>query len=109
MTALDVTTEHDGDTVRVSLRGELDIASAPSVERALAHAEAGGSSCLVLNLRELAFMDSTGLRIVLRADTRARENGRRVVIVRGSDVVSRLFEVTGLDERLTIIDEPADA
>ena len=51
-------------------------------------------------------MDSTGLRILLAADRRAREGGRRLVIVRGPEVVRRVFAVTRLDERLEVVDEP---
>jgi anti-anti-sigma factor len=49
-------------------------------------------------------MDSTGLRIVVSADARARENGRRLVVVRGPEAVQRIFRMTRLDERLEMVD-----
>jgi len=52
-------------------------------------------------------MDSTGLRVIVAADARAREQGRRLVIVRGSDTVQRIIQMTRLDERLEIVDDPA--
>jgi anti-anti-sigma factor len=52
-------------------------------------------------------MDSTGLRTIVTADARAREEGRRLAIVRGPDAVHRVFSVTRLDERLDMIDDPA--
>ena|SRR5438876_943798 len=107
MTGLELTRTGDGDTVRLSLRGELDIASAGRLEDALAEIEALTYQQLVIDLRGLDFMDSTGLRIILGADARARVAGRTVTVVRGSDAVTRLFRITGLDERLTIVDAPA--
>jgi anti-anti-sigma factor len=52
-------------------------------------------------------MDSTGLRIVLSADARARAAGRRFVLVRGNDMVQRVLRITRLDERLEIVSDPA--
>ncbi len=60
---------------------------------------------IVLDLSKLTFLDSTGLRCLVTADRRAREAGRRVVIVRGPDAVQRVFEITRLDERLEIVDD----
>lgn len=104
---LDLTTEDADGAVRVVLGGELDIASAGAVEAELARAERGRPGVLVLDLRRLAFMDSTGLRLVVSADARAREQERRLVIVRGPDAVQRIFRITRLEERLEMVDDPA--
>jgi anti-sigma B factor antagonist len=109
MTLLELTTETDGSTVRVILEGELDIASAGQVERELNRIEQDPPPTLVLDLRGLAFMDSTGLRLVVAADARAREASRRCVVVRGPEAVQRIFRMTRLDERLDMVDDPADA
>lgn len=109
MTLLELTTETDGTTVRLALEGELDIASAGQVERELTRIERETPPAIVLDLRRLAFMDSTGLRIVVAADARAREQGRRLVVVRGPEAVQRIFRMTRLDERLEMVDEPAGA
>ncbi|MDW5597985.1 STAS domain-containing protein [Conexibacter stalactiti] len=109
MTLLELTTETDGTTVRLALEGELDIASAGQVERELTRIEREAPPAIVLDLRRLAFMDSTGLRIVVAADARAREQGRRLVVVRGPEAVQRIFRMTRLDERLEMVDEPAGA
>ena len=50
-------------------------------------------------------MDSSGLRSLVAADSRAREQGRRLVLVRGRDRVQRVFSITRLDERLEIVDD----
>jgi anti-anti-sigma factor len=107
MALLEVDTEETGGQTRVVLRGELDISSAPVLEEALERAEESAPEVLLLDLRGLAFMDSTGLRTVVGADQRAREQGRRLAIVRGPDPVDRIFAVTRLDERLELIDDPA--
>lgn len=109
MTLLELTTETDGTTVRLALEGELDIASAGQVERELTRIERDAPPALVLDLRRLAFMDSTGLRIVVAADARAREQERRLIVVRGPEAVQRIFRMTRLDERLEMVDEPAGA
>src|SRR5712671_2763215 len=109
MALLDVTTERDGEAIRVALSGELDISSAARVESELATAETAEPSVLILDLRGLEFMDSTGLRSVVSADARARESGRRLVVVRGPEAVQRIFRLTRLDERLEMVDDPSAA
>jgi anti-sigma B factor antagonist len=107
MKLLELTTETDGTTVRLALTGELDIAGAARVEQELDRIEREPPATIVLDLRELAFMDSTGLRVIVAADGRTREQARRLVIVRGSDTVQRIIEMTRLHERLEIVDDPA--
>lgn len=106
MKLLELLTETDGSTVRLALQGELDIASAARVEAELARIEASSPETLVLDLRQLAFMDSTGLRVIIAADDRAREQERRLVLVRGTDTVQRIIEMTRLDSRFEIVDAP---
>jgi anti-anti-sigma factor len=109
MKTFDVTSERRGDTVLVRLSGELDISSAPKVEDALARVEPDRPDLIVLDLRDLAFMDSTGLRLLIAADTRARQQSRRLAIVKGPEPVQRVFRITRLEERLEIVDDvPAD-
>jgi anti-anti-sigma factor len=108
MESLNVTSERNGDRVHLSLVGELDIASASRIEDALRDAEENAPALILLDLRELEFMDSTGLRTILSADARAREAGRRLVVVQGDENIQRVFEVTGLGERVEIVDDPGD-
>jgi anti-anti-sigma factor len=108
MKTFDVTSEQLGDTVHVRLSGELDISSATKVEDELARVEPSRPDLIVLDLRALAFMDSTGLRLLIAADTRARQQGRRLTIVKGPDAVQRVFRITRLEERLEIVDEVPD-
>jgi anti-anti-sigma factor len=110
MSTFELTTERGKNgAVRLVLSGELDIATAPQVEEELERLEPDTPRVLILDLRGLDFMDSTGLRTVVAADTRAREAGRRLVVVRGSAAVDRIFSVTHLDERLEIVEDLAAA
>ena len=104
MTTLEVTTHARPDGVHVELAGELDLATAPKLEEELRRVEERGAGLILLDLQKLAFMDSSGLRSVLAADARAREAGRRLVLVRGDERVQRVLRITRLDERLEIVD-----
>jgi anti-sigma B factor antagonist len=106
MSPLEIITERSEGQTRVALVGELDIASAPSFEEGLAQVEADTPGVLVLDLRRVDFIDSTGLRAVIAADERARSAERRFVIIRGPAAVERVFNVTQLDQRLDIVDDP---
>lgn len=106
MPPLDVTTEQRPGHTRVVLAGELDIASADELEKQLTAVETDSPGTLVLDLRRVEFIDSTGLRALIAADERARSEGRRLAVVRGPDAVARLLTVTQLDQRLEIVDDP---
>lgn len=107
MAILDLETQHDNGYVRIVLTGELDISSASTVEEELTRLEAEELGLIVLDLRKLDFMDSTGLRLIVSADARARDASRRLVLVRGPEAVQRIFDITRLDERLEIVDDLA--
>jgi anti-anti-sigma factor len=105
--ALDVRRQKWGEVPGLSLAGEMDIAEASRVEAQLKQIEESKPSTLLLDLRDLTFMDSTGLRVVLGADRRARDEQRRLAIVRGPDAIQRLFTITRLDTRLDFVDDPS--
>lgn len=85
----------DDGTVSLALEGELDLAGAPEMEASLAAAEQQGPTRLVIDLGRLQFIDSTGLRLLLQADARAKEQGYELVLRPGEQAVQRVFEVTG--------------
>jgi anti-sigma B factor antagonist len=102
---LDVRTEDRDGLVHMALQGELDLSSVAKVQEELRRIEANSPATVVVDLSKLTFLDSTGLRCIVTADERAREEGRRVVIVRGPDAVQRVFTITRLEERLEIVDD----
>jgi anti-sigma B factor antagonist len=108
VTPFEIETSARGRRVELTLKGELDIASFPLVEERLREVEAGGPATIVFDLRGLRFMDSTGLRVILAADKRARRDGWKIVIVEGPEAVHRVFRLALLDRRLDFVTDPAD-
>jgi anti-anti-sigma factor len=104
---LDVRTEDRNGLVHVALVGELDLSTVAKVQEELRRIEASSPATVVVDLSKLTFLDSTGLRCIVTADERAREEGRRMVIVRGPDPVQRVFAITRLEERLEMVDDAA--
>jgi anti-anti-sigma factor len=102
-------TDRDGDTAWVRPQGELDLDTAPALEQELARVREQGSSRVVLDLRRLTFMDSTGLRLVIRWDTAGRDKGFDFAIVPGPDAVQRVIRLTGMEDLLTVAEPPAEA
>ena len=103
---LELRIDNDGGSPRVIASGELDLATAEELESELKKVEATEPAKLVLDLRELAFMDSTGLRTVIAADARARDRGAKLLIVRAPEEVDRVFRLTRMDQHLELVDEP---
>lgn len=100
---MDVQRIEEQGRLRLALTGELDLYSAPALDDALVEAEGEGWPLLVLDLAALEFMDSSGLRLIVRSHSRAQEWGRRVVIVNGRDTIARVFAATRLDDQLEIV------
>ena len=99
--------DRDG-AVRVALHGEFDLARAEEVEAELARVEGVRPARVVLDLRSLTFLDSSGLRVVVMAGARARREHRPFTVVRGPDQVQHVFEITGMDRELPMVDDPAE-
>src|SRR3954471_15757664 len=106
---LEVDTTTDAGVAVIALRGDLDMAGSVVVEEELGRLdEEPGLHAIVVDLSQLAFMDSSGLRTVVLADRRTTEAGRRFAVVRGGEPVHRVFEITRMTERLTWVDSPAE-
>lgn len=96
---LEISERQDGDTTVVELCGELDMDTVGPVERRLEEL-AGEGRATVLDLDRLDFMDSVGIRLVLRSCEAAQRDGWAFHVTRGSDAVQRVFAASGLTERL---------
>jgi anti-sigma B factor antagonist len=106
----ELTVQHMGTgAVAIRLRGALDLAYAYRFDDELRHAEREASSCLVLDLRELDFVDSAGMSRILAARRRARRAGRRLVLVRGSRAVQRFLQLAALTEHFEFVSDPEEA
>lgn len=99
-------TSRDGATAWVAPVGELDLDTAPRLDDEMTTVRAANPRRIVLDLRRLSFMDSTGLRLLIRWDGVAREEGFEFAIVPGSDVVQRVIRLTGMDDQLTVAEPP---
>ena len=85
----------------LSLRGELDLSSSAALEDELHRVAA--VSLVVVDLRSLEFIDSTGLGVLIRAHQGMQEDGHRLVLVEGAGQVSRLLKLAGVSDQLTIV------
>jgi anti-anti-sigma factor len=96
----------DGGAVSVALRGELDLEHAYTFDEELKRAEAVQPACICLDLRELTFLDSSGLARLVAARRRAHRAGRRLVLVRGPAPVQRVLALTAMEETFELINAP---
>ncbi len=103
---LQVESRQEGERVRLTLVGELDIATVPRLEGAIEAALAGGARELVVDLRSLGFLDSSGLRQFIVLADRAREEGFELALVRPASSVLAVFQITRAEENLPFVDEP---
>ena len=91
-----VCTRTDGglDAAWVHVAGALDIATTPQLVRTLRESQSH-AQVVVLDLRELAFMDCSGVHAIVDASSWARRAGRQLVVLRGPAHVDRIFSLTG--------------
>jgi anti-sigma B factor antagonist len=90
----------DAQGLVLALAGELDLESAPELERHLADLNRHQGR-LLIDLSGLDFMDSSGLSVIVHAHRLAQTDGHRLALRRGPSQVQRLFELTGVSQRLT--------
>ena len=90
-------------TVRTAV--EQDIAAVPELDLTLRHAQSD-ARVVVLDLRELEFIDSSGAHLLFAADRRAREADGRLLVGRDAAQIDRLFPLIGVDRRLELVNQP---
>ena len=81
----------------IALSGELDMATVPILNDQLTVSEQDGSKAIVLDLRDLRFIDSSGLHALVRAYRRSEMNGHRLLLVGANPSTRRLCEITGTE------------
>ena len=82
----------------VSVRGEVDVYSAPTLRKCLHESMDDDHRDLLVDLSDIAFIDSTGLGVLVAGQNRAGELGGKLSVVCGEERVLKLFRITGLDE-----------
>jgi|SRR4051812_20686175 anti-sigma B factor antagonist len=91
------------ETVRawsVVVRGEIDMETAPQLERVLDDVVAKGALLVTLDLEGVDFLDSSGLRVILGASNKLSAHEGQLLIEGASSAVERVLEITGVIERL---------
>ncbi|HEX4188254.1 MAG TPA: STAS domain-containing protein [Solirubrobacteraceae bacterium] len=101
-------TRTEQDRVVLSLHGELDLVGAPLLQSEIESDGVAAAPLIVLDLEDLQFIDSSGLRVILSANERARERGQAFALTRGSPQVQRLLSIAGVSGHLEIIGSPDD-
>jgi anti-sigma B factor antagonist len=96
--------DREDSVARVRPVGDLDLATVGDLDARLEQLRAQGVRQLVLDLRGLTFMDSTGLSLTARWSAEAARDGFDFGLVRGSRPIRRLFELTGMDSRLPFVE-----
>lgn len=107
MGTLEIHLEHSGERVVVRLTGEFDISGVREFHRALAAVEPG-AQIVCIDLHGLSFLGVSGLRSLLDVQRRSRRNSFQLVVVKGPPLVHRVFEMTGIEHRLVMLDDRAE-
>ena len=92
--------EPDRESVRVVPFGELDLDTVHEVEERLLDLQQNGFREVVLDLRNLTFLDSSGVHVIVAADRLARRDGTHFALIAGPSAVQRVFEIAGIEELL---------
>jgi anti-anti-sigma factor len=99
----DVEIAEDGGVFLIRVKGELDLARCPDLERALAESEESGARWILLDLDELTFIDAAGLHALLAASRRSAGSGERLRFTRGRGDVAEMFRLTAFDQTLPFL------
>lgn len=106
-TMADTTVRFTRDEVRVAIAGELDIADYVPLDEELRRLEAQRPETLVIDIRDLTFLDSSGIRLMVEANLRAREDGRRLQVeVATAPQVERVIELVRLADVVELVHRP---
>ena len=100
MGSQDSLTVDNGDGGVIVVHGDIDVAGGPILEAAIRERETDGP--VVIDLGDVYFIDSSGLRSLLGASRRARDHDRKVTLRRVGPEVLRLLEITGTTEHFSI-------
>jgi anti-anti-sigma factor len=108
-TPLEIESACAGESARLTLSGELDLATVPRVEQAVDAMLAKGVRTLVIDLARVGFVDSSGLRLFIVLDQRASSEGWKLSLTRPKERVMTVFRVSGVEETLPFAEDRAPA
>ena len=101
---VDVGEDQDAAATMVTVTGDIDLASVDRLERARERALSRPAGLLVIDLRGVRFIDSSGLKFLIETDRLARSRGWELQVRRPSEAAMRPFVVTGVDKHLPFVD-----
>jgi anti-sigma B factor antagonist len=99
---LDVETARHGDVAVLTVRGEIDVYTAPRLRQAIVDLVDAGSARIVVDMERVDFLDSTGLGVLVEGLKRARNRDGELSIVTSQDKILRIFDITGLNKTFSI-------
>ena len=99
---LTIASRIEADEVTLTICGEIDLISAPALERALRDAESSRPGRIVLDLAALDFIDSSGIHMLIHARERADANGHQLVLAHVPAHAQRVFGLIGVSARLIV-------
>jgi anti-anti-sigma factor len=104
----DIGIRSHGRVTTMELTGEFDLGAEELLEEKLGVAVAGMPDHLVIDLRGVSFIDSSGIRSLADALSLAREHRIGLSVVRGGDRVSKVLQLAGVENVLPLVDEPPE-
>jgi anti-anti-sigma factor len=108
--ALEIEVEQHENKVVIRLGGEFDISGVREFMRTVGAAVNGdGKNIVCVDLRKLSFIGASGLRCLIDLQAQASREGKHLILIKGTPLVHRVFEMTGVDKRIVIVDDPAYA
>lgn len=105
-TPFDVEVSHEGDTVVITVSGELDLATAPKLREACSAAAHSSAETVRIDLGGLTFLDSSGISVLVETQRGLEERGATLVLHHMSDRTRRVLDVAGLSGFFTHSDQP---
>jgi anti-anti-sigma factor len=106
VSTLEIEMETHEHTVTVRLGGEFDLSGIRDFRRALMDVRGPEVTTVYVDLRELSFMGASGLRALLDLSNRSTRDGFELLVIKGGPLIQRVFEMTGMDARLALLDAP---
>jgi anti-sigma B factor antagonist len=106
---LEISSAQDGSVCTLTLEGEVDVYTAPRLKEELVSLISGGCVNVIVDLEKVAFIDSSGLGVLVSALRRAREKDGSVRIVCTRESILKIFRITGLDKVFPIFADAAEA
>ncbi|MGN6371987.1 MAG: STAS domain-containing protein [Solirubrobacteraceae bacterium] len=104
----EIDADWDGETVRLTTRGELDLATSPQLEQEMRTILARGAQRVTIDLSGLTFVDSSGLRVLIVLHERSKQDGWELALLAPSNPARAVFRISGAEEHLPFVQASSD-